>query len=117
MANPPKRKGTGWESETVDCLHRHGFTRTERRALSGVNDKGDIAGLRSVVIEDKAEQSYDLPRYLRETEAERVNADACFGFAWLKLRGKARAEDGAVIMSGRQFVEKILPLLEKHGYV
>lgn len=110
-----KRKGTSHESRIRDYLNTLGLSCiVERRALAGANDKGDIAGIRGVVIEAKAVATYDIPGWLRETSVERENAGAWLGVCWAKLRGKADPADCAVIMSGEQF-GFLLKALDKAG--
>lgn len=108
--NRSKVKGTTWESAIVDYLNDLGFTDVERRALAGALDKGDIAGLRGVVVEAKACGEYEIPKWLRETTTERENAGAWLGVCWAKLRGKTRPADGVVMMSGEQFGLLLLAL-------
>lgn len=45
-----RRIGTEWESRLVGYLLERGFLHVERRAQSGKNDRGDIAGIPRVVI-------------------------------------------------------------------
>lgn len=112
-----KRKGTAHETAVVGYLNGLDIgTIVERRALAGANDKGDIAGLRGVVIEAKAVAEYDIPGFLRETQVERDNAGAWLGVCWMKLRGKANPADCAVIMTGEQF-GLLLKVLNKAGIV
>lgn len=107
-----KRKGTAWESAIVDYLRGAGWRHAERRATAGAHDRGDVAGLPGVVIEAKNEARIDLPGWLREAEAERVNDGADIGVVWAKRRGSASAALGYVVMTGEQFVT----LLRSAGY-
>lgn len=90
-----KQKGTAMERRVVEYLRDQGFIYAERRALEGKNDRGDISGIPGVVIEVKNEKSFDLARYIDETEAEKANAGASVGFAVFPRRshyiGKAYA--------------------------
>lgn len=70
-----KKKGTAAEREVVNYLKRW-WPDAERRALSGNKDKGDVAGIPGVVVEVKAAARQELPKWQRETLAERRNADA-----------------------------------------
>jgi len=108
-----KRKGTAAESEVVAALQRAGFVHTERRALAGALDKGDVLGVPGWVFEVKAHDSYGgkLPEWLAEVAQEVVNAKAEHGVVWHKRRGKGRAEDWFVTMTGEQFL-KLLRELE-----
>jgi Holliday junction resolvase len=102
MANPSGRKGTYWESRVVDFLRHVGFTAAERRARQGSKDRGDIAGLRGLVIECKNEKRIDLPRYLAEAEAERINDQADFAVVVIPRRNHPVA-DGYAVMSIEDF--------------
>lgn len=81
-----RKKGTAFESGVRDGLREHyGVGEDEVYLLrtQGANDQGDVAGLRAhgkkVVVECKNCRTYDLPEWLRQTEAERGNADALAG--------------------------------------
>lgn len=99
-----KDKGTAWESTIVAYLREQGFPHVERRALLGVNDRGDISGLPDWVIEAKNCRREELPGWLDEAEAERVNAGAEYGVVWHHRRGRAHPRDGFVTMSGATYV-------------
>ena len=107
-----RAKGTSWESAIVDYLHKMGWPHAERRALNGSKDRGDIAGLPSVVIEGKSAARVEIAEWLKEAEAEQANAGAEVGVVWFKRRGKTSAGAGYVLMSGYQFTH----LLRKAGY-
>lgn len=105
MVNKPKIKGTAWESDIVQFLRDNGFPLAERRALTGGKDKGDVTGLGfPVVIEAKNEKTITLGTYASEVQAEMVNADADFGAAWVKRRGKSSPGDAYVVLDGWQWV-------------
>lgn len=86
MVNKPKQKGTAAESAVVSFLREHGFPYAERLALQGGKDRGDITGIPSIVAEVKSHQEYSFSAWLKETEVERENADADFGFVVAKPR-------------------------------
>lgn len=104
MTNRSKNVGTAAESKVVTALRGNGFPGAERRALAGNLDKGDIAGIGPVCIEVKACKTQAIPQWLRETEAERVNAGADIGVVWHKLRGSTDPLAWAVTMTGQQFL-------------
>lgn len=108
-----KDKGTRWESALVEALRRHGAPGAERRALAGVADKGDLAGVVGVVIEAKAENRHDLPGWLRELVAEMNNDGADIGLVWAKAVGKTSPLDGYVILPPIV----ALRLLSRAGYL
>lgn len=112
MANPSKRKGTSWESDIVDYLKFNGWPHTERRALNGVLDRGDIAGIPGLVIEAKNCRTITIPAWVDEANIERDNDHADLGVVWWKRRGKLSAGSGFVTMDGATFVN----LLTAAGY-
>ena len=73
MTNKPKAKGTAFESAVVACLQANGYPNAERRALSGVLDRGDVAGL-PAVIEAKACVGWCPSQWVGELETEMANA-------------------------------------------
>lgn len=112
MVNKNKTKGTSWESAIVTALIEQGHPHAERRALAGALDKGDIAGIPGVVIEAKNVATITIAAFIKEAEIEKANAKADIGVAWVKMRGKASAMDGAILMSPAQF----LAILASLGY-
>jgi hypothetical protein len=108
-----KAKGTAWESAIVQFLRNAGAAQAERRALAGSSDRGDIAGIPGVVIEAKSAARLDLAGWLKEAEAERVNAGADLALVWAKRRGKTSPGAGYVLMDGVTAVQ----LLTAAGYI
>jgi hypothetical protein len=98
-----KAKGTAAETAVVQYLQAAGFAQTERRALNGNLDRGDIAGIPGVVIEVKNCARQELPAWVAEAELERDNDNATLGVVWHKRRGKGNPADWFVTMSGAQF--------------
>lgn len=82
-----KAKGTAAERGLVDALRRLGFVQAERRALSGANDKGDVTGTPGLCWESKDAVAWKLAQWMRETETERVNAEADYGILVVKVPG------------------------------
>ena len=107
-----RAKGTRAESAVVAYLQQWN-PNVERRALTGSNDKGDIAGLVGVVIEVKDHKAISLAQFVDEAEAEGYNANARVTAAWIKRRGKGSPGDWYVAMTGLQFVT----LLRDAGYL
>lgn len=103
MTNRSKAIGTRWESAIVAYLTGEGFPAVERRALLGVNDKGDISGL-PVVVEAKNCKTTTLAAWVDEATKEAANAGVDIGVVWHHRRGKASPGDGFVTMSGAAFV-------------
>lgn len=112
MVNKSKSKGTAFESAIVKALNEAGYIHAERRALHGTTDLGDIAGIPGVVIEAKNTATITIAAFIKEAETEKTNAKADVGVAWVKLRGKASAMDGAILMSPQQFLD----LLQRLDY-
>ncbi|GAB2952047.1 hypothetical protein GCM10027280_45560 [Micromonospora polyrhachis] len=106
-------KGTAWETAIVGYLRTAGATQTERRALAGNLDRGDIAGIPGLVIEAKNEKTITLSAYVTEAEQERVNDGARIGLAWVKRRGKTSPGDAYVVMTG----DNLIRLLADAGYI
>ena len=105
MSNPSKRKGTAGENAVVAYLRDAGFAACERRALGGTNDRGDVAGVHSTVIEVKACGRMELGPWLKELAVEMRNDNARFGAVWHKRRGTTNAADWYVTMPGHVFAD------------
>jgi Holliday junction resolvase len=100
-----KQKGTALETAVVKYLSANGYPNVERRALNGVNDKGDITGIPGLVIECKNVAKMNLAGWVDEAEVERVNDGAAIGVVWHKRKG--RTDPGAyyVTMTGATFLK------------
>lgn len=94
MVNKPKQIGTKAETAVKKYAQSHGFPDAKRQPLSGSNDIGDIELCPKVIVEVKADKSLDYPRFMRETEAERVNAGAAVGVAVIKPPSVAEGRMG-----------------------
>jgi hypothetical protein len=108
-----KQKGTLAETAVADLLKKV-WPMVERRALAGVNDKGDIAGIPKIVIEVKNQKSYKISEWLKETSQERLNAEADYGILVIKPNGLgvSRVEDWWTVLPLRDLVS----LLRQAGY-
>lgn len=101
-------KGTKFERLIADYLaERLGDDRIDRMPLHG-NDRGDIAGVRTVlgervVIEAKNHTRLNLAGWIGEAEVERGNADAAVGVVAFKRAGKAVAAEQYVLMRLEDF--------------
>lgn len=93
-----KRKGTAAESAVVAWLQANGHPHAERRALAGINDKGDIAGVPGVCIEVKNHKSLDLAGWCAELVVEIANAKARTGVVIAKRRGKSDVGEWYALM-------------------
>lgn len=98
-----KQRGTAWESAVVRFLQGVGFVHTERRALAGNKDRGDLAGIPGLVVECKHVARLDLSGWLDEAELERDNDRARYGAVWVKRKGTTNPGRSYVLMSGDDF--------------
>jgi len=114
MSNPSKAKGTAAETAFVAYLRRRGWLHAERRALSGSQDKGDVAGLPGVVLEVKNCRTVQLGAWLKEAAVEQRNADAVLGVVVNKPHGVGldRVGDWHAHLTVRQLCD----LLAAAGY-
>lgn len=111
--NRSKAKGTAGETAIVQYLRDQGFSACERRALSGSQDKGDVAGIHDTVIEAKKANKIELSAWLNELHAEMHNANARFGAVWAWRRGKANPADWYVVMPGHVFADLLREALKR----
>ena len=108
-----KEKGTAFESAVVRWLSSALGAEPgaiHRETLHGSHDEGDVGGIyahgRRVVMECKNHSRDELPRWLREAEAERGNVDALAGVVVSKRRGigESRMGEQLVSLTLRDFV-------------
>lgn len=107
-----KQKGTAWETAVVRYLTGHGFPHAERRALTGSQDRGDIAGVPGWVLEAKNCARDALSGWIDEALVEQANDGADYSAVWHHRRGKADPGDGFVTMTGAAFTR----LIRQAGY-
>lgn len=109
-----RQKGTLAETAFVKFLIKHGFPHAERRALHGTTDKGDVTGTVGLAWELKNHKTYNIPAWIKETEVERVNARADFGFLVIKPNriGVDNVADWWVVMPVGQAID----LVREAGY-
>ena len=105
-----KQKGTAWETECVRYLQSYTKSEFMRLPLVGTKDVGDIRclDLPEFVFECKNRKDAlsSLSQIMKETEQERVNAEAVFGAAIVKRRNFGTG--GAyVVMELHNFVQLI----------
>lgn len=110
MTNKSKAKGTKFESEICGYLNARGVP-CERRALTGTQDQGDIAGIPGWVIEAKNQNSSNWAEWMDETEKERRNAGADFGLLVVRRRLKI-IEKAYAVLPLEQAVSIILDDIE-----
>ena len=89
--NRSKQKGTEHESNGVKWFRENGFPDARREVLHGPKDVGDIGGVTwrgwPVVIEVKNHREKRHAQWLKEAEAERVNAGAPIAFVLTHTKG------------------------------
>lgn len=106
-----KAAGAAFERQVADYLAtRLDDDRIEPRRSNGVNDRGDITGVKTlqggrIVIEAKNYSSdrIQIRKWLDEAEVERGNDDALIGVIAVKVRGTAKPEDQLVCMTLETF--------------
>ncbi|MBP00529.1 MAG: hypothetical protein CMG34_04865 [Candidatus Marinimicrobia bacterium] len=108
MSSKNKIKGTAFETAVVNYINNNSCLNVERRALSGMNDKGDIIGVPDTAIECKnvKDWSQRLGSFINEAEEEAANASVNIGVVVIKKRN-APIDDAYVVQSLRQWVETI----------
>lgn len=101
MANPPKRKGTAFESAVVAHIEAHGLP-ARRVALAGSADQGDIhvwdgdGDLH--VLECKNRRGYAIAEAVDQAKAEAENAGSMWPVAVLKRNGVGDVGRSFVVM-------------------
>lgn len=97
MANPSKARGTAWESKIRDYLngvldysHPTDWRLVKRQAQEGAKDVGDLHAW-PFILEAKDVKSPAVPTWLRQAEAEAVNAGFPYSVVIHKVRGKGAA--------------------------
>lgn len=108
-----KQKGTAFETAIVKYLKKYLFDDSiERRALNGVNDRGDISGVKfcgySMVLECKNENKMRLAEYMREAVAEACHDDTFYYAVIHKKRGVGISTAQTI---GQQYVTMPLHVL------
>lgn len=102
-----KAKGTRLERQAADYLAAQlNDDRIDRMPLHGKGDRGDIAGVRTVLgekvtVECKNHNRLELAQWVKEAETERGNADAHAAVVIHKRRGKGDPGDQYVTMTLR----------------
>ncbi|WP_330478658.1 hypothetical protein OG301_26635 [Streptomyces platensis] len=97
MTNAAKARGTRWESAIRDYLngvlgynHPTDWRLVKRQAQEGAKDVGDLHAW-PFILEAKDVKSPAVPTWLRQAEAEAVNAAFPYGVVVHKVRGKGPA--------------------------
>ena len=113
-----KQKGTAWETECVRYLESYTKHEFMRLPLVGTKDVGDIRchDLPEFVFECKNRKDAlsSLSEIMKETEQERVNADATFGAALVKRRNYGTGA-AYVVMEMHTFAQLIKERMNGHS--
>jgi hypothetical protein len=107
-----KQKGTLAETAVVNWLQSKGRKHVERRSLNGSSDRGDIAGIPSVVIEVKNCAKMELSQWVTELEVEIANDKADTGTVIHKKRGTTNVGEWYATMPASIWYE----LIKNAGY-
>lgn len=111
MTSPEKAKGSQWERDVAGYFNERGYDQVERRYGAGNTlDKGDINGLKKVILECKNVKSITLSAILGEALREQENAKAHYGIAIIKRRNRGAKEAYAVMT-----LEQLVSLLAEAG--
>lgn len=106
-----KKAGAAFERLIADALAHYVDDGIDRRVKRGVNDRGDIGGVRirghRLVIEAKNCARMDLPGWVREAQLEAGNDDALAGVVISKRHGVADPLSQWVHMEVRDLVALI----------
>ena len=110
-----KSIGTPFESALVRYAKGNGFPWADRIPLSGALDRGDVALCPGLIVECKAGKAAEnasdeqIKKWLKETERERVNANAAIGLLVTKRRGigAARMSEQWCHLDGGVFADLI----------
>jgi hypothetical protein len=88
VSNPPKVKGTAFESSLLPLIREY-HPYAERRALTGAKDKGDffLPGA-DFILEAKCVRTMSLGSWLDEAVREAINAEVGYGIVVHKRKGK-----------------------------
>jgi hypothetical protein len=99
-----RAKGTAAESQVVAYLQSMGFPKAERRALHGVNDRGDVTGIPSTVIQVKNWDQMELGQWVNQAIRQRDTDGAAWGVVWHKRKKYQFPGQWYVTMTGADFV-------------
>lgn len=106
-----KKKGRDWETACAEWFTRKLRLPVERRRLTGIEDRGDLAGLPSLVVECKNVQAWDATGWLAEcavetrNQARHASDPNTLGIVMRRTKGKPAVEDSIVLMTPATFLE------------
>lgn len=105
-----KSRSTGTAAETAVVRYlQNWWPAAERRALSGNKDRGDVAGIRNLVVEVKAAKTQLIGPWQRETLTEMANDGSMFCMLVVKRPYKSVGEWDAYLV-GSQLPAAIVPV-------
>jgi hypothetical protein len=97
------RKGTAWATRVQRLLESHGL-RVERRPWMSAGDDLRVPSLR-LSVEAKNHAAYSFGTWI--DQAVRQCPDHLVPVVWAHRKGRAEAEDGFVVLTGRDFLRLI----------
>lgn len=107
-----RSKGTRGENAFVSYMNERGFVHVERRAMRGIHDTGDIAGVPGWVFEVKNQDRDQLAAWVNEMLIECANAGTKHGIVIHPRRSRPIGQWYAT-MTVEQFVDLLQELLER----
>jgi len=111
VSNPSKRKGDAYERSIIEYLRSQGFT-VDRTRAGWSDDRGDIHGIKGLVLECKNHKTLAIPAWLEELRVEMANAGCDMGAVVHKRRGSEKGGEQYATLPFGLFVE----LIKKAGY-
>lgn len=110
MTNRSKQKGTSFETAVLPAIQEK-RPNAERRALGGVNDKGDfhIPDELRFIVEAKNCKEMDLSGWIREAVREAENAGVPHGVVFHKKRGTTDPREQYATMKVGTFLDLVYP--------
>lgn len=111
MSNPAKRKGDEFERSIVNFLRSEGYS-VDRTRAGWSDDRGDIHGIKGLVLECKNHKTPKLPAWMEELSIEMANAGCDMGAVVHKRHGHTEGGDQYATLPMKLFVQ----LLKKAGY-
>lgn len=114
MGAASRRKGARGEVAVVHYLNDHGFPHAERRLSGATGDIGDITGIGpGIVIDAKnTPKSFTPSKFVDQVDAEKDNANAEHGVAFVKRKGETDVGDWYALTT----VDDYVRLLREAGY-
>lgn len=112
MPNANRTKGLAWERKAVHTMRVKGFVKAARTRDGYHDDKGDVEGVKGLVIQCKDWKTMSWTAWFEDLAVQVANAEADHGVLVVKRRGIAGAERGLAVME----FDKWLDLAKQAGY-